>query len=381
MEQNLEYLREKINSIDAGLVKLFEKRMKAVNHIAQYKKSHNLKVLDAGREKVVIQKAVECLEDKGLEVYLKYFMEDLMTICRQYQLEQMKEQFTDVDETGIVPPQDSVIGHYGSPGSYTEEAVLEHFGENYSRKAYMSFEEVITALLSREIDIGVLPIENSSTGTITSVVDLIRDNSIYITGEHISRVCHHLLAVPGSTLSDIKTVYSHNQGLEQSSRFLKQYPWTQIVYMSTAASAKLVRDLGDKSKAAIASERSAKMYGLDILVPNIQYNRDNFTRFITVAREPVKSTACNKISIVMGIAHKPGALYSILRLFNERNLNLLKIESRPIIGKPWEYLFFFDFEGNLGEERVRGLLECLKDASDDLRVLGNYKAGFTPKDT
>jgi len=253
MEQNLEYLREVINSVDTELVRLFEKRMKTVYQIANYKKNHNLKVLDSEREKQVIRKAVERLNDKSLEVYLRYFMEDLMTLCRQYQLDQKKEPFTAADETGMAPPQDSVIGHYGSPGSYTEEAVLEHFGENYIRKAYISFEEVIAALLSGEIDIGVLPVENSSTGTITSVVDLIRDKNIYITGEHITRNCHHLLAVPGSTLSDIKTVYSHNQGLEQSSHFLKQYPWTQIVYMSTAASAKLVRDLGDKTKAAIAT--------------------------------------------------------------------------------------------------------------------------------
>jgi len=118
-----------------------------------------------------------------------------------------------------------------------------------------------------------------------------------------------------------------------------------------------------------------------MLVRNIHYKQHKYTRFITVAREPAVNAACNKISIVMGIAHKPGALYRIMRLFNERKLNLLKIESRPIIGRPWEYLFFFDFEGNLAEERVQSLIECLKDLSNDFRVLGNYKAGANPKDT
>jgi chorismate mutase/prephenate dehydratase len=162
--------------------------------------------------------------------------------------------------------------------------------------------------------------------------------------------------------------------LEQSSRFLKQYPWEQIAYHSTASSAGLIRKLGDKTKAAVASENCAQMYGLEILVPNIQYNQDNYTRFIMIEREPVVNEHCNKISIVMDIAHKPGALYAILRLFNERSLNLLKIESRPIIGKPWEYLFFFDFEGNLTDPRVKELLGCLEDSAGEFRVLGNYRA-------
>lgn len=405
MELNLDMMRKKINELDKRLVELFEERMETVSKVAEYKRLHHMKVLDSNREQEVIKRAVSCLKNQNLEMVLRFFMEDMMTVSRQYQIHQMLNEAdlpadqaestghlsmesesncsicqngsdgsNPSEQNGYNAGSNNTIGHYGSPGSYSEEAALEHFGEDAAKKAYMTFEEVVSALLSHEIDIGVLPVENSSTGTISAVMDLIRDNPVYITGEHISPICHHLLVIPGTALSDITTVYSHHQGLEQSSKFLKQYPWEQIAYKSTASSAELVKNLGDKTKAAIASKRCAKIYGLETLVSDIHYNKNNYTRFITVEREPVVDRGCNKISIVMDIAHKPGALYNILRLFNERNLNLLKIESRPIIGKQWEYLFFFDFEGNLDDPRVKELLECLKDAAHEFRILGNYRA-------
>lgn len=375
MELNLDAIREKINAIDEKLVALFEERMETVSEVAAYKKQHNMKVLDSSREKEVITRAVSRLHNKDLETYLRFFMDDLLTLSRQYQLSRLSKEHKPFPcRLGRTIRPGAVVGYYGSPGSYSEEAAISHFGREFARKSCMTFDEVVSSLLKHDIDIGVLPVENSSTGIIAAAMDLIRDNRVFITGEHIVRICHHLLVVPGAKLEDIKTVYSHQQGLEQSSLFLKQHPWEQIAYNSTASSAELVGRLGDKTKAAVASGSSAHLYGLEILVPNIHYNQDNYTRFIMIEREPVVNENCNKISIVMDIAHKPGALYAILRLFNERSLNLLKIESRPIIGKPWEYLFFFDFEGNLMDARVKELLDCLEDSAHDFRVLGNYRA-------
>ncbi|HZK34237.1 MAG TPA: prephenate dehydratase [Bacillota bacterium] len=274
---------------------------------------------------------------------------------------------------GKISP-DSIIGYYGSPGSYSQEAAISHFGQGFKLQSCASFEQVVSKVLSHEIDIGVLPVENSSTGIIAAVMDLIRDNRVYITGEHTTRICHHLLALPGTRLEDIKTIYSHQQGLEQSSHFLKQHAWEHIAYKSTASSAKLISSLADKTKAAIASESCAHLYGLEVLVPNIHYNKNNYTRFITIGRDLIVGEHCDKISIAMDIAHKPGALYSVMGLFNKRGLNLMKIESRPIIGKPWQYLFFFDLEGNLEDSEVKDLLKCLEDGGHDFRVLGNYRA-------
>lgn len=371
---NLQHYREIINGIDKNLVSVFEQRMETVKKIAEYKRKNKMKILDAEREKMVVDNAVSSLKNKELEKYLRFFIDDLLTLCRQYQIDSIA--LNDNVSTEEKRPENipgSVIGYYGLPGSYCEEAVAEYFGKISSGRSYQTFDEVISALSSGEIDIGVLPIENSSTGTITEVIDLIRDNRVYITGEHILEVRHNLLALPGTKLSDIKTVYSHVQGLEQSAHFLKKYRWEQIVYKSTANSAKLVRDLGDKTKAVIASSRCAEVYGLENLVPDIHYNKNNYTRFIIVGRELAVNDTCDKISIIMDIAHKPGALYNVLRLFNEQNINIMKIESRPIIEKPWEYLFFFDFEGNLKNERVKTLLESLKNISHQFRLLGNYR--------
>ena len=373
-ELNLQHYREIINEIDKNLVSVFEQRMETVKKIADYKRKNKLKILDAEREKKVVENAVSYLKNKELEKYLRFFIDDLLTLCRQYQIDSIANDFSVSYEEAkpeIMP--DTVIGYYGLPGSYCEEAAIEYFGKIFSGKSYQAFDEVISALSSGEIDIGVLPIENSSTGTITEVIDLIRDNSVYIVGEHVVAIRHNLLALPGTKLSDIRTVYSHVQGLEQSAHFLKKYAWEQIVYKSTANSAKLIRDIGDKTKAAIASSRCAEVYGLEILVPHIHYNKNNYTRFILVGRELAVNNACDKISIVMDIAHKPGALYNVLRLFNEQNINIMKIESRPIIERPWEYLFFFDFEGTLEYERVKNLIESLKNISHQFRLLGNYR--------
>jgi len=371
---NLEHYREIINGIDKNLVSVFEKRMETVKKIADYKRKNKMKILDSEREKKVVENAVSNLKNKELEKYLRFFIDDLLTLCRQYQIDSIAKDYpVSYEETKAEFIPGSVIGYYGLPGSYCEEAAALYFGKTFSGRSYQTFDEIITSLSSGEIDVGILPIENSSTGSITEVIDLIRDNSVYIIGEHILEIRHNLLTLPGTKLSDIKTVYSHLQGLEQSIHFLKKYPWEQIVYKSTANSAKLVKDLGDKTKAAIASSRCAEVYGLEILVPDIHYNKNNYTRFIVVGRELKVNSRYDKISIVMDIEHKPGALYNVLRLFNEQNINIMKIESRPIIEKPWEYLFFFDFEGNLKNERVKNLLESLNNISHQFRLLGNYR--------
>jgi chorismate mutase/prephenate dehydratase len=373
MGHELNDIRIKINDIDKKMVELFEERLTIVSEVAAYKKQNNLKIFDKEREKEVIKRASSYLKNNEHEKYLNVFMDELMTLCRQYQIDIIKDYGTVQDEKETFPEGNSVIGYLGVTGSYSEEAASMHFGENFTKRAFGHFDEIVNALLKCEIDVAVLPVENSSTGTISRVIDLISSNNVYITGEHISPICHNLLTLPGTKLTDIKKVYSHHQGLEQSRNFLKQYPWELIEYKSTADSAKLVHDLQDKSIAAVASHHCAEIYGLEIVVPNINYE-NNYTRFIMVGRELTINKSYNKISVAMDIAHKPGALFNILRLFKDRNINLLKIESRPILGKPWEYLFFFDFEGNLLNDRIKDLIECLKDAVNDFRILGNYRA-------
>jgi chorismate mutase/prephenate dehydratase len=374
MKQHLDSLRKKINETDKKIVKLFEERLNTVSKIAALKKQNNLKVFDPEREKEVIKRAASYLNENSLEKYLTPFMDEMMTQSRQYQIDLIGSPGTVTGENRKFKiKDDSVIGYLGVSGSYSEEAASLYFGDNCKKRSFGHFDEIVSSILKGEIDIGVLPVENSSTGTISKVMDLIGSNDVYITGEHISKISHNLLVLPGTKLTDIKEVYSHHQGLEQSIKYLKQYPWELIEYKSTADSARLVQKLQDKTKAAVASRRCVEIYGLEIAVPDINFE-NNYTRFVMTGREMIIDENCNKISVVMDIAHKPGALYKVLRLFKDRNINLLKIESRPIIGKPWEYLFYFDFEGNLAEDRVKDLIEYLRNSSGIFKLLGNYPA-------
>ena len=308
VEYNISKLRSRINSIDEELVKLFEERMETVAQIAEYKKRNNIGIVDSDREKEVIDRAVSLLANKNLKEYVTFFIEDLMTISKHYQIERMGDSnLSDSKKSSEIFAQKAPVGFYGQVGSFSEEAAIKYFGADCLMKGYVRFDEVISALLNNEISAGVLPVENSSTGTIAEVMDLIRDNNVYITGEHIERIRHHLLVIPGTKLSDIKTVYSHHQGIEQSNQFLKQYPFEQIIYKSTADSAKLIKELGDKTKAAIGSERCAQIYGLEILVPDIHYNKNNYTRFIIIEKiylliaNVIKSALLWTLSIEQGL--------------------------------------------------------------------------------
>ena len=230
------------------------------------------------------------------------------------------------------------------------------------------------AIKNNEIDYGILPIENSSTGGIAEVYDLLRKYGFYIVGEKVIKVEHHLLGVKGAKLEDIQEVYSHHQALQQSSEFLKDYNKFKLIpFSNTATSAEYIKDKNSKTKGAVASKRAAELYGLDIIKSNINHNKDNYTRFIVIGKKLEYNNNSNKISIVVTVPHKPGMLYKTLSIFAKNNINMMKIESRPIIGKPWEYFFYIDFEGNLNEGSVKAAINEIQEDSSYYKLLGNYK--------
>lgn len=369
----LEAIRREIDEIDKQLVGLFEKRMEQVQKVAEYKKKHNLPIFNATREDEVIEKNMKYIKNKDIEVYAKLFLEELMSISRSMQKNLLWED--NVNSSIKNDEKNFVVGFQGEYGSFSEEATKKYFGEDVTTKNLPEFEDVFVALENKSIDFGVLPIENSSAGSVTDVYDLLRKYGFYIVGEHCIKISHNLLGVKGAKMEDIKEVYSHPQALSQSRNFLKQHPeWRLIPYSNTAASAKMIAQENCKYKAAIGSKNAAKLYDLDILATDIQYNKNNYTRFIIISREPKIDKQCNKISILISLMHKPGALYTILQYFKEHNLNMLKIESRPILERPWEYYFYIDFEGNMMENSIKEFMEKMKRNCVDFKLLGNYKA-------
>lgn len=273
----------------------------------------------------------------------------------------------------IVPSP--IVGYQGVPGAYGEQATCNYFQGKWSNIiAHESFEDVIEALLEKKIDYGVLPIENSSEGEILDTYDLIKNNELYIVGEQSIKIEHNLLVVPGTKLEDIEEVYSHPQGLRQSKEFLKKHPTMKLCpYVNTATACQHVAELQDKRKAAIGSKRAAKLYGLEILEPNIHFNKNNFTRFIILSDKMNITEGSDKISIVFSTEHVSGSLYNILGHFAHNGLNLLKIQSRPLLEKKWEYYFFADLEGNLEQANVLIALSQIMNQCSYFKILGNYR--------
>ena len=364
--------RREIDEIDAQMIPLFERRMNAVRKVAAYKKEHQLPVLQQGREEIVLQKAVDHLDDPVYEQEAKRFMNAVMAISRQAQQRDIRS--ADTGTACVLLPCSGIVGYQGVAGSFSEEALIRHFGPDCKRRDYAEWEDVFAALQKGEIDYGVLPIENSSTGSISKVYDLLGVYGFYIVGERRLRVSQNLVGTQDASLGKIKTVYSHPQGIEQCSQFLARHrEWELVPFHNTAVSAKRVAEENDPSQAAIASKRAAELYGLQVLAPDIQDSRHNVTRFIVIGREMLAENA-DKVSITFTLDNESGTLYNTLRHFAQRGINLVKIESRPIPETLWNYRFYLDFEGNIDADDVKAVLQQISDGSRELRVLGAYKS-------
>lgn len=267
-----------------------------------------------------------------------------------------------------------LVGYQGVAGAFSEQAVQNFFGKDTRNVGYTEFEDVYVALKNGDIDYGVLPIENSSTGAINDNYDLIRKYGFYIVGETAVNVNQCLMGVPGSRLEDITEVYSHPQGLSQTSEFFFEHRnMSPMPYKDTAMAAKYVSLLGDKTKAAIASELACELYGLEMLAPAIQNDKTNKTRFMVVSRDFITPENSDKISVLFTLPHRVGSLYNMLQITSLYGINLEKIESRPIKEENWNYYFYIDFLGNIRERRVSQAIEEMKDKASTFRILGNYK--------
>lgn len=382
----LDELRKEIDAIDRQIVPLYEKRMEVSRKVGQYKLEHDRAILDTGREQEVLAAKAALVRDPDLKHYVVALYEQIMAQSRVIQTKLIngwtpakersyQDYHTAMSIVGWQPETSRVI-YQGKPGAYGEEATIQYFGSSCDRTSARSFEGVFLAIREGLGGYGVLPIENSSTGSINDVYDLLAKYGCYIVGETTVHVEHCLLAPHGASLGSITDVYSHEQGFFQCREFLSTFPqWQQNVELNTAASAKLVAQSGDPSKAAIASPRAAKLYNLDVLAQRINDNRNNYTRFVVVAEKPCFGEHADKVSVVFTVPHTEGSLHRILSIFATNGLNLLKLESRPIPGRSWEYTFFADFTGHLNGGGMDDVIHQLIDETLSFRILGNYCRG------
>lgn len=383
--EELKQYRDQIDTIDRQLADLFQQRMDVADRVGRYKLERNMPVLDAKREQEVLAAKKELARDEGMAADLGDLFEHIMAISRRRQRRLVKEGGT---EAGYVrckqamtaartPVTDPTVAYQGVPGAYSEMACIRFFGNGVRSVGLERFEDVFEALKRGEADYAVLPIENSTSGAIRQVYDLMTQYEYYIVGEAAVRVEHCLMAPRGATLDTITHVYSHEQGLFQSDHFLADHPdWVQVPCADTAGAGQYVSETGDVTKAAICSERAAALYGLDILVRGTNHNTNNTTRFVVVSPVMELREGADKISTVFSLPHEAGSLYRMMTIFAGNDLNMTRLESRPMPGHSWEYMFFLDFLGNLNAPEMDGVLRELAQTAEDFRVLGNFASNL-----
>ncbi len=373
----LEELRIKLDEIDDQMVKLYEKRMQICEEVGKYKVTAGRKVLDRQRENeklaAVASKVSGEFNKKGIqELYAQ-----LMSMSRKLQYHLLVEAgvlgrlpFIEVDS---LEPEKARVVFQGVEGAYGQAAMKHYFGENENNFHVATFRDAMEAIEEGSADFAVLPIENSSAGAVNEVYDLLVEFENYIVAETIIPITNTLSGLPGTKMSDIKRVYSKAEALMQTTRFLDNHgDWQQVSVSNTAAAAKKVLEEQDKSQAAVCSAYAAKLYGLSVLADNINDEPNNSTRFIIVTNQKIFTPDASKISLCFELPHESGSLYQILSHFIYNDLNMCKIESRPVEGRSWEYRFFVDFEGNLAEPAVKNALRGLREEARNLKILGNY---------
>ena len=270
------------------------------------------------------------------------------------------------------------IAFQGARYAFSEMAARQFFGQQIECIPCKTFDNVFESVDAGEAQYGVIPIENSLTGSIHRNFDLLLEHDLKIVGEVFLRVEQNLIANPGVSLEEIHTIYSHPQALEQCRVFLQSLPDVEsVASYDTAGSVKMIRDKKMHNAAAIASKMAADTYGMNILKESIEDIPENFTRFYILSRQTETFTHADKTSVVFSMKNIPGALFKALSVFSLRDIDLLKIESRPLRGKPWVYIFYLDFAGNMAEEHCQNAIRHLEEITNFIKVLGSYPSGHT----
>ena len=377
IKRDIKQVREDINDVDYQIAELFEKRMKYAAELAEAKKEIGAPIYDKNREDEKLADITKNRSNPFIVKGLEDIFIQMMSISRKYQYHLVHQRdryienyFTEVPELVMFP--DTRVVYAGVPGSFTCMACEKFFGEDVDHYGVAKFKEVALALNNGDADYGVLPIENSSAGDVTGVYNILLENDVCIVGEVFVKVDHCLLACPGSKIEEIKTVYSHPQGLMQCAPFLEKMDVEQKSVDNTAIAAEMVAKRQNPEEAAIASRSAAKLYGLTILKESINFEDSNETRFVILSKKRQYTKDAGKISISFSLLHESGTLYNILSHFIYNDLNLSHIESVPLPDKQWEYRFYIDITGNLHDASVRNALQGVRTEVADFKILGNY---------
>ncbi|MDD6040363.1 MAG: prephenate dehydratase domain-containing protein [Clostridia bacterium] len=375
---DIQELRRQINIIDEQLVQNFDARMKVALEIAKYKKENGLPVFDPARERAVLDKQTAAVSE-DMAMYVKLLYNTLFDLSRSYQQRYITQgsEITNhiakaIENTSSLFPKKAVVACQGVEGAYSQQACDKLF-DLPNIVYFKRFEGVFQAIESGLCEYGVLPIENSSHGSVTEVYDLMRKHRFYIVRATKLKINHRLLAKPGVQLEDIREIFSHEQAIGQCSQFLKTLKDVKItVCENTAMAAQMVSKSERRDVAAISAPVCAALYGLRVVSSDICNSDSNFTRFICIAKQLEIYPGANKISLMLNVQHKPGALYNMIAKFSALGLNLTKLESRPLAGTDFEFMFYFDLDASVYDEAALQLLSELDAGPETFTYLGSY---------
>ena len=370
--------RDRINDIDEQMLRLFEERMEVSADIAKYKKENGLPVFDGAREreklKDVNEALPEHLQDYGLSLYS--LMMDLSKTYQHRMIGEGSEVSREIEraikETPPLFPEKAVVACQGVEGAYSQIACDKLF--KYANVFYFdTFEAVFSAIDKGLCRYGVIPVENSTAGSVNQIYDLMMKHDFRIVRSVRVKIDHNLLAKPGTKLSDIKEIYSHEQAISQCSEFLASMPGVRIVpYENTAMAAKMVADSDRSDVAALSSRSCMELYGLDCLKPSVQDSGNNYTRFICISKDLEIYPGADRTSLMLVLPHTPGSLYKVLSRFYALGINLNKLESRPLPDRNFEFMFYFDLENSVYSPRFTQLMADMDNISEEFNYLGSY---------
>ena len=378
MELNLQEIRNEINEIDNEIVELFKKRMNCAASVAQYKAEHNLPVLDSERERALLTKICN-LAGEEFDTYALTLYNTMLDVSKAYQHKILNSDsviYTKIknalDSTKKEFPARAHVACQGVEGAYSQIAATKLFTlPNIS--FYKTFENVFEAIENGEIEYGVLPIENSTAGSVKKVYELMLSHNFHIVRSVRIKIDHNLLVNPGVDLSEIKEIISHEQAISQCSAFLASHPDIKVtVCRNTAVAAKTVKESGRRDLAAISSRACGEIYSLSNIAPSIQDSGNNHTRFICISKKAEVYPGADKITLMLVTKNRPGELYRALSCFNALGIDMTKLESSPIPDRDFEFMFYFDFTVSVYSEKLRDLLCELEARGEDFKLLGAY---------
>lgn len=366
---DLQALREAIEEIDREILSQLRRRMSLAEEVANAKLRTAYPFRDEPREDQVIQRVRHAAVERGLDAHE---VERLYRVILDMSVAHQKAHVRSLDSTPLR------VAYQGVEGSYSHLTAQRRYAgipEGVLLEGFETFRAAAEAVREGAADRALLPIENTTAGSINETYDLLAEGGLTITAEEVSRIEHCLLGLPGSRIEDLRTVLSHPQGILQCQDFLRTVPWlkTQTEF-DTAGSARKVRERNDPTVAAIAGESAARVYGLEVLRRGIQSQEGNYTRFVELAHDPIRfpPEMPAKTSLLLTLSDQPGSLAEALSVFSRRGVSLAKIESRPIPNSPWQYRFYLDLHGNADRDPVRSALAEVRPLTAELRVLGTY---------